>query len=69
MHLLNVGFVCCVKTVYLARIRHVIIVMINDGGLLLVKLNAALTAQLPQRVTCVTLNNRKNKWQHYSKLK
>lgn len=39
---------------YLSRVRHVIVVMVNDSSLFLVKLNATLTAQLPQRVTCVT---------------
>lgn len=39
--------------VYLSRIRHVIVVMVNDGGFFLIKFNATLTAQLPQRVAYI----------------
>ncbi len=42
------------KCVYLSRVRHVVVVVVNDGSLLLIKLDATLAAQLPQRVTCVT---------------
>lgn len=42
------------NSVYLSSVRHIIAVMVNDGSLFLIKLNATLTAQLPQRVTCVT---------------
>lgn len=41
------------RSVYLSRVRHVIVVMVDDSGLLLIKLNATLAAQLPQGVTCV----------------
>lgn len=42
------------NSVYLSRVRHVIVVVVDDSGLFLIKLDATLTAKLPQRVTCVT---------------
>lgn len=52
---------CCLsgyKFVYLSGVRHVVVVMVDDCRLLLIDLNAALTAQLPQRVTCANKGNR-----------
>lgn len=42
------------ENAYLSRVRHVIVVMVNDTSLFLIKLDATFTAQLPQGVTCVT---------------
>lgn len=42
------------KFVYLSGVRHVVVVMVDDCRLLLIDLNAALAAELPQRVTCAT---------------
>lgn len=42
------------NSAYLSGVRHVIVVMVNDSSLFLIKLDATLTTQLPQRVTCVT---------------
>lgn len=42
------------NSIYLSRVRYIVVVMVNDSSLFFVKLDATLTAQLPQRVTCVT---------------
>lgn len=44
--------------VYLSRIRHIIVVMVNDSSLFLIKFDATLTAQLPQRVTCAYVHKK-----------
>lgn len=49
------------RKIYLSRIRHIVVVMVNNSSLLLIKLNATFTAQLPQRVTCSTRNKNMNK--------
>lgn len=58
----------CLKqnTCYLSRIRHIIVVMVNDSSLLLIKFNATLAAQLPQRVTCVKQEKGMNLWTYSS---
>lgn len=40
------------NSVYLSRIRNIIVVMVNDSSLFLIKFDATFAAQLPQRVTC-----------------
>lgn len=42
---------------YLAEVRDVIVVMVNDSCLLLVELNPTLAAQLSKRVTCTDPRN------------
>lgn len=40
-----------VSLAHLSWVRYIIVVVVNDSGLLLIKLNPTLTAQLSQGVT------------------
>lgn len=47
---------------HLARIRDIIVMMVNDSSFLFIKLDTTFTAQLTYRVTC-----RKTKTMQYNK--